>query len=104
MTVWMMTKDGQQPVRGTEVGPLFVHKALIRNTASTYYCISHTSTGRFVVSWISDRAKAMKIAKQLAALKGWGQQLRQLTRDSVLQREVVAVLKQFGIRKMMGSY
>ncbi len=104
MTLWMMTKDGKQPVRGTVVGPLFVHKSLLRNTESSYYSISHATTGRYVASWISDRAKALKIAKELAALKGWGQGLRLLTRDSALQRQVVTVLRQFGIRKLVGSY
>ena len=104
MTIWMMTKEGKQPVRGTVVGPLFVHKSLLRNTASTYYSISNSTTGRYVVSWISGKEKALKIAKALAELKGWGQGLRLLTRDSALQREVVAVLKQFGIRKLIGSY
>lgn len=104
MTLWLMTKEGTQPVRGTVVGPLFVHKALLRNTPSSYYAISHATTGRYVASWITDRSKALKIAKELAALKGWGQGLRLLTRDSVLQRQVMAVLKQFGIRVMKGSY
>lgn len=104
MTLWMMTKEGRQPVRGTVVGPLFVHKSLLRNTASPYYSVSHATTGRYVASWISDRTKALKIAKALADLNGWSQGLRLLTRDSALQREVVSVLKQFGIRKLIGSY
>lgn len=104
MTLWMMTKDGRQPVRGTPVGPLFVHRTLTRNTDMTSYSISHSTTGFFVLNWIDSRAKAMKIARELAELAGWDKDLKALKRSLTLQRECMKILRQHGINVMKGSY
>lgn len=104
MTLWMMTKDGRQPVRGTPVGPLFVHRTLTRNTDTTSYSISHSATGFFVVNWIDARAKAMKIARELAVLAGWDKDLKVLKRDRVLPKECMKILRRHGITVVRGCY
>lgn len=98
MTLWMMTRGGRQPVRGTVVGPLFVHRVITSPPTAADYSISHAATGTFIVVWIKDRKRAIAIAKELGALGGWEQALEQLRKNITQLNRVKKVLCRYGIR------
>lgn len=89
--------DYRETVQGVSVGPLFVHKSLLKKwTGKPLWTVTHTETGYSITHQIRTKAVALSVADDLKGLL-WGRPPDEIRNDTVLKRTVRAVLMRHGV-------